>query len=384
MIQSSEKILIWKLGLAGLISAADNWIISPVLPAIAADFDTTIVQTGMILTTYMIPYGLMQPIYGFLSDSRGKAKILQVVVGGLTLGTFGCALAKSLLLLCFWRFITGFFAAGIIAVSLALIGDTVPPIDRQKYVGMFMGIVFLGQGGSVGVGGIVAEYTNWRIIFIFLAIASIGVLALLYKLPQEIICSNEHKFFPEIKKILFTSKKKYIFPLALITGFLLLGMYSYLGAFLHEIAGLDYFQVGIIVMFYGIACFIAGGRVGKVVGKIGMKSTIIVGSCFSLLSTLLLMIFPWWQTGWLATVSLGIGYIYIQSTLAAIAFDVTTKAKGLPSAMIGLGLFGGGGLGTLFGGWLLSQSSYFFLWLTFSVGIIFFMCITANLEFFET
>jgi hypothetical protein len=33
---SNDKSLVYILGFAGLISAADNWIVSPILPAIAA------------------------------------------------------------------------------------------------------------------------------------------------------------------------------------------------------------------------------------------------------------------------------------------------------------------------------------------------------------
>lgn len=47
-----NRKLVYILGLAGLISAADNWIVSPVLPAIAAGFGASISQAGAVLTAY--------------------------------------------------------------------------------------------------------------------------------------------------------------------------------------------------------------------------------------------------------------------------------------------------------------------------------------------
>lgn len=275
MNEANNKLLIWKLGVAGFISAADNWVISPILPAIASGFDASISQAGAILTAYLIPYGVMQPVYGFLSDCWGKARLLQLIVLGLALGTIGCFAANSLWVLVFWRLVTGFFAAGIIAVSLALIGDTVPVSERQKYVGMFMGIVFLGQGLSAGLGGLLAKYVSWQTSFAFFAGTAICTVAFLKKLPPGMSYSTGHKFFSEIKKITLSTKGKIIFPLAFFAGFLLLGLYSFLGAFLHEIVGLDYLQAGVVIMLFGFSCFLAG-RAGR---KAGAKAWTKKDSC---------------------------------------------------------------------------------------------------------
>lgn len=377
----NNKTIVYILGFAGLISAADNWIVSPILPAIAAGFGVTISQAAAVLTAYMIPYGLMQPVYGFLSDCYGKVKILQGVVWGLAFGTMGCYMAGSLGMLCFWRFMTGFFAAGVIAVSLALIGDTISVLERSKYVGLFMGIVFLGQGLSVGLGGIFAKYISWRLAFIFFAGAALCIIFFLRKLPEDFPNPIKRNFFSEVKWVALTSKGRVIFPVALAAGFLLLGLYSYLGSFLHDAIGLDYVEVGVVVMFFGFACLLAGSQVGKYGKNIGQKKVIISGELLAAVASLLLAVFPYWQTGLLATISLGFGYIFIQSTLATIAFDVATERKGLPSALVGVGLFGGGGLGTAFSGLILLQNGYQTLWMVFSAGMLVFIIVTARLHF---
>ncbi len=234
---------------------------------------------------------------------------------------------------------------------------------------------------SVGLGGAFANFISWRVAFVSFALLAFCAAALLNKLPQDFSPSANCNFLLEIKRVTLSPKGKVIFPLALGAGFLLLGIYSFLGAFLHEIAGLDYVQVGIVVMFYGFACLLAGSQVGRLGEKIGHQKTIITGGILALFSVLTLTVAPSWQAGWLAAVSLGFGYIFVQSTLATIAFDVASENKGLPSALVGLGLFGGGGLGTAFGSLLLFQGSYQNLWLYLGAGIVILIFITAKLRF---
>ncbi|HEX3014521.1 MAG TPA: MFS transporter [Methanobacterium sp.] len=378
--------MIFILGLAGFISAADNWIVSPVLPAIAATFGISIALAGAVLTAYLVPYGLMQPFYGFLSDNRGKTRVLQKITLGLALGTGACAVANSFGMLFFWRAFTGFFAAGIISVSLAWIGDNVPSGERQRYVGKFMGIVFLGQGLSVGLGGTITNYISWQVMFGIFAIVSFCTVFLLGKLPETRISTDKQpfkiiNFFSEVKKVVSTPKGKVIFPMAFAMGFLVVGLYSYLGAFLHEFTGLNYMQIGLIVMFYGFACLIAGSTVGKLEKPIGQKKVIICGGFLALISALILVFLPFWQAVLVATITLGFGYIFIQSPLATMAFDVTPETTGLPSALIGLGLFGGGGIGTAVFGWVLQFGGYEILWPVVALGIVLFILAAVKIDF---
>ncbi|WP_238916989.1 MFS transporter [Clostridium sp. YIM B02555] len=379
------NMLVLMLGFAGFVSAADNWFVSPAISAIATEFSISISMAGVVLTSYMIPYGFLQPFYGFFGDYWNKYSVLKYIVCGLAIGTLGSAFASSLLVLCIFRIITGFFAAGIVAVSLALIGDTVPVLDRQIYVGKFMGIVFLGQGLSAGLGGLITKFISWRGAFVFFAIAAtISAIILLTKSPKDkkIVSNGKGNFFYKAKRTICSAKGRIIFPLSLITGFLLLGVYSYLGAFLNKIIGLDYLQCGIVIMFYGFSCLIGGTKVGNLSKKIGKKNVILLGEFFALIAILFLYFLHYWQFAILATILLGLGYISIQSTLATLAFDITDDSKGLSSGLIGLGLFGGGGLGSLFSGWLLFIGGYQVIWLVFFSVILLFICITLKIKLY--
>lgn len=92
--------VVFILGCGGLVSAADNWMVAPILPSISDGLDVSIAQGAMALTAYMIPYGVMQPVHGYLSERCGRVRFLRRLMLGLTLGTIGCALSPSLIWLC--------------------------------------------------------------------------------------------------------------------------------------------------------------------------------------------------------------------------------------------------------------------------------------------
>lgn len=377
--------LFFILGLAGFVSAADNWFVAPSLSAIADNFGKSVAATGGILTAYMIPYGFLQPIYGFFGDQCDKVRLLRGIVIGLAIGTAGSALSGSLLILCILRVFTGFFAAGIIALSISIIGDMVSPDKQQIYVGKFMGIVFAGQGLSSGLGGILTRYISWRGAFLFFAVIAFVAAIFLRVLPCSRVKINRknYNFFKQCKLAVSSPIGKVIFPLAFLIGLLLLGTYGYLGSFLNEHIKLNYMQSGSIVMFYGFSCLIGGSQIGKLANRFGRKKVSIAGEGLALISTVLLICsfqIKSWPIALAATICLGFGYIAIQSTLATLALSVTGECRGLPSGLIGFGLFCGGGIGSMIGGRLLLAGGYQTIWITFGIFILLLIFITKKLK----
>lgn len=173
-LTAAQLHVVVTLGFCGLVSAADNWFVSPALPAIAHTLSVAPTAAAIVLTAYLLPYGALQPVCGRLGDGVGRLRLLRIIVLGLCVGTFLCAVVPSLEFLVVARVVTGCFAAGIISVSQAFVGDVVGPGRRAGAVGILMGITFTGQGLSAGLGGILTDLVGWRAAF-----AAFGVLAAL-------------------------------------------------------------------------------------------------------------------------------------------------------------------------------------------------------------
>lgn len=363
--------LVVLLGCGGLISAADNWIVAPLLPQIAAGFGASVASAALVLTSYMIPYGLLQPLHGHLSERFGRLRLLRVLLAGLAISTLACAAAPSLLILCLARAVTGVFAAGMIAVSLATIGDVAPVETRQAYVGRFMGIVFVGQAASVGLGGLAVEAAGWRLPFVLLAVAAGAVFLALHRVPDPPRRGDPGRFATALVEAVAHPRGRSLYLLALATGFVLLGVYGFAGAYLQEVGGFAASAASAVLTLFGLSCFAVGRWLVPVAARLRGHMTVLIGASAALLATLFLTASAGWLSAVLASTLLGAGYILLQSTWATLAFGV--GGRGLSSGLVGLGLFGGGGLAAWVGGHILAWAGYPALWLFWtsaSVGLL--------------
>lgn len=90
---SEQRRVVLTLGFCGLVSAADNWFVSPALPAIAQTLAVAPSVVAVILTAYLVPYGALQPVCGAIGDRVGRVRLLRVIMARLAAGTLVCALA---------------------------------------------------------------------------------------------------------------------------------------------------------------------------------------------------------------------------------------------------------------------------------------------------
>lgn len=403
----TQKKIVVTLGFCGLVSAADNWFVSPALPAIAQTLAIAPAAATIILTAYLTPYGLLQPVCGAIGDAVGRVRLLCIIVAGLAASTVLCAAAPTLEALVVARIVTGCFAAGIISVNQSLVGSVVSEEDRQGAVGLLMGITFTGQGLSAGLGGLICDLVGWRVAFICFgalgAAAWLGVRRLRYLDAMDgagavgapgvsvsttgagtvdapgagvsaagagAVGSAEREpfrpaaFLRHAAQILFGPGRA-IYFVAFTTGIIFLGVYGFMGTFLAERCGLSSTQAGLLMMFYGLACLAGGGISGRIGEARGQRGVIAVGETSGVIATALLAastITGSWMPALPAAACLGLGYILVQPTLVSFSMDIDPSHTGLCTGLIGLGVFAGGGIGSSLGGLAIAGGGYLALW----------------------
>lgn len=377
------------LGFCGLVSAADNWFVSPALPSIAHTLAVAPTAAAIVLTAYLLPYGALQPVCGRLGDSVGRLRLLRIIVLGLCAGTFLCAVVPNLPLLIAARVITGCFAAGIISVSQAFVGDVVGPRNRAGAVGILMGITFTGQGLSAGLGGILTDLVGWRAAFaafgILAALAWLGLFTLREPVHQHgstqageasrgdvptsavatSSASNPVAAFLHDALRIFFGPHRAVFLLACSTGLLFLGTYGLMGTFLSEVCGLTPTQAGLVMMLYGVFCLVGGALSGRLGAGRGLGHVIAIGEVSGAIAALSLLasaLTASWVPALVAAACLGLGYILVQPTLVTLSMEADPAQAGLCTGLIGFAVFACGGVGSALGGALLQIGGYLLLW----------------------
>lgn len=361
------------LGLLGFIVMADNWVVSPILPAIAQNLGIPVENAGILISAYMIPFGIFQIIFGPLADRFGKKQIITFSIVLFTIATGLCAIASGLGNLTFYRALTGVFAASVMPISLALIGDLVPMEKRQMAIGTFMGISFLGQGLSMITGGAISYFLNWRGVFAVYAILALIPMILMLKnykaLPDT--RNPNSQFIKPYMTLLSSTKSLNTYILVTLEGLFIIGSFSYLGAYICKIYHYNYLTIGAIMTAFGFMSLVGGRLGGKLVPKIGPRPILTAGLVFAVAADLMI----WFAGQNLAVLIvsvglLGVGFIFTHSTLLTRATQFAHKARGAAMSLVAFCFMGGGGVGTAFGGKIASAYGFSSLFLIYGMMLL--------------
>jgi len=132
-------------------------IILPFLPFFIAEFNSSPVIIGFLLSSNAIFGFFFGPILGKLSDNYGRKPVMLISLAGTLVGFIILILSNNILLLFIARIVDGVFS-GQFPIAKAIIGDVVPPKERPKQmtnIGIAFGLAFL---IGPAIGGILSPF----------------------------------------------------------------------------------------------------------------------------------------------------------------------------------------------------------------------------------
>jgi EmrB/QacA subfamily drug resistance transporter len=162
--QTSIRAVFGALFLALWLAALDQTVVSTALPTMVADLGG-LSYLSWVVTAYLLTSTVAGPLYGKFGDLYGRKIVLQVAIAVFLVGSALCGIAQNMVQLIIFRAIEGIGGGGLMVITIAVIGDLIPPRERGRYQGFF-GAVF-GTATIVGplVGGFLVDHLSWRWIF---------------------------------------------------------------------------------------------------------------------------------------------------------------------------------------------------------------------------
>ncbi|PWI18676.1 EmrB/QacA family drug resistance transporter [Streptomyces sp. Act143] len=186
-VPGNVLVSIGALLLGMLLAALDQTIVSTALPTIVSDLGG-LEHLSWVVTAYLLASTAATPLWGKLGDQYGRKKLFQTAIVIFLIGSALCGMAQNMPQLIAYRALQGLGGGGLMVLSMAIVGDLVPPRERGRYQGLF-GAVF-GATSVLGplLGGVFTEHLSWRWVFYVnlpVGVVALAVIAAVLRIPRK-------------------------------------------------------------------------------------------------------------------------------------------------------------------------------------------------------
>jgi MFS family permease len=201
-------------------------VLPTLLPTLILEFEISNYTAGLLIACFLLPYSLLQIPFGYLSDRKGRKKILVIGIFLYSLGTLLCGLSQNIMQLGIYQFIAGVGGASYHPIGIPLASLAVEKGRRGQAMG------FHQTGGAIGafiaplVSAYIAIFIGWRYSFMFLSI--FGFLLGLFiwtKIDESKLMDTKNERISNLRSIL--TNQKVVRLIILLFTFGLLHVISY-------------------------------------------------------------------------------------------------------------------------------------------------------------
>lgn len=347
------------LALGTLLSSLGTSIANVGLPTLAQAFHTSFQDVQWVVLAYLLSLTTLLVGAGWLGDRWGRRRTLLTGLFLFTLASGLCGLAPTLGLLIAARALQGLSAAVLMALTLALVGETVPPEKTGRALGFLGTTSALGTALGPSLGGLLIAGLGWRALF--LIHLPLGVLAFLLarpSLPLDPPRAPRARFAPGDLPSLFRDPRlRTSLVLSALVSTVLMATLVVGPFYLSRALGLDPARIGLVLSAGPLAAALAGVPAGRLTDRLGASRATLAGLFLLTAGALAFSLLPatLGLPGYLVPlVVLTVGYALFQTAnntavLAGAPPDRRGVLSGLLNLSRHLGLIAGtAGMGAVF------------------------------------
>jgi len=355
--ESALKQTIFHLSLATFSSMALQRVCDPMLIALTKEFNVGLGEAAAVVGWFAIVYGMVQLIYGPLSDRYGKYRVVALATLACTVGCVGSALALSLPQLVYSRMFSAAFAAALVPVSMAWVGDAVAYESRQEFLAR------LGLGSTMGIfggqimGGVFVDTIGWRWAFALMAMLffSAGCLlwsqrkkvALLFASHHEAPNSRHQPFYQKLIQVLSIARARTILLMVLIEGACAFGLIALSPSHLANKHQIGLGLAGGCTALFGLGGVFYMSNAKRFIRRLGETGMIRTGTIMFLLNFCVIAWSPVWWLALPASALAGLCFFMFHNTMQLLATQMHPQQRATCMSLFAGFLFTGQSIGVM-------------------------------------
>ncbi|MBL0941994.1 MAG: multidrug effflux MFS transporter [Alphaproteobacteria bacterium] len=344
MIGKEYKFIIILLMIAIAVSEAATDIYIPSLPGLVAYLNSNEQTLSLTLSMGLFGFCVAAFIYGPLSDSLGRKKVIMFGMFIFTLGSFACSFSQNAYFLLFARFIQGLGIATPYVIGIAIVNDLYHEEQFSKIMSNIHMVVSISPAIAPILGGYIDHYFGWQMSFIIIGVIGFTLLLGFRFLPETHI--TKHLTPMSLRNILFNYRRlisnRMFMNYALISGITYAGIWCYISTipFFLSMLSIKVTAYGYYHAVLVLACFIGTYINSRNVERYGVNK-MLAGSIFLSAAgavCLVLVTLLWQQApkiicAAMAIYCIGMAGVFANATTRAM--EVFRDIKGSASSALG-------------------------------------------------
>jgi MFS transporter, DHA1 family, inner membrane transport protein len=254
------------LGFATAVVVTTEFIVVGLLPEMARDLEVSVAEAGRFVSWFALASALLGPPLTIIASRLQPHRMLAAAMLPFALGNLGAALLPSYPMIVAVRVVEGATLPVLVSIGSAVIAQ----LAGQGREGQAVALVYFGVVFAIVVavpgGVIVADHGGWPASFLSLAILAAIATALLGVAFPRLETSEAASMKAQARIM----RRPIVQAHLLVSAILFAAMfaaYSYLAAFLEEVAGFDGRGIAATLMGFGTAGVIGNWLAGRVVDR---------------------------------------------------------------------------------------------------------------------
>ncbi|WP_239459963.1 MFS transporter [Nocardioides daejeonensis] len=169
---------------AGIVVSTMHTAIVPLVPRLPEILHADPAEAYWAVTATLLAAAVLTPIAGRLGDMFGKKLVLVATLVSLVVGSVICAFADSIATMVAGRALQG-AASGAIALGISILRDELPAEEVGPAIALMSSSMGLGGAFGLPIAAVVAEASDWHMLFWIAAVMSIACLISVIMLVPE-------------------------------------------------------------------------------------------------------------------------------------------------------------------------------------------------------